>query len=235
MSRLVDIVGLGIVTLLCCVPLFTVGAAFSALYYVTLKMVRREDDGIYRQYFRAFRQNFLKGTALWLIMAAIIAILYVDYSLLVTQDISYKSLEWILLIIISVVLALVFCYVFPLQAQFENPVGRTLKNSLLLCIMNLPRSILILGVKLAPVVVLIFYPNLLYLLAIFCIAGLPYLCTELFVKIFDKYIPKAEEPAEELSGNQSEAEPIVPTPVFSSPEDDLAEADPDEPVEAIEE
>lgn len=216
MNRLVDIVVLGILTAILCLPVVTVGAAYSALYYVTLKMVRREEDNILRQYFAAFKQNFLKATALWLIMLAVIVILFVDYTLLYNLDLSLEGASWVTLFIMTAVFALIGSYIFPLQAQFENPVFRTIKNSFILSIMNLPRSILILLVKLSPLAVFIFYPEALYILAFFCVAGLPYLETEIFVKIFDKYIPKDDEEIEEDEEGEDSALPVSATPVFSS-------------------
>lgn len=215
MNRLVDIVVLGILTAILCIPVVTVGAAYSALYYVTLKMVRREDENILRQYFAAFKQNFLKATALWLIMLLVIVILFVDYTLLYNLDLSLEGASWVTLFIMTVVFALIGSYIFPLQAQFENPVFRTIKNSFILSVMNLPRSILILLVKLSPLAVFIFYPEALYILAFFCVAGLPYLETEIFVKIFDKYIPKEDE-IEEDEEEEGAPLPMAATPVFGS-------------------
>lgn len=215
MNRLVDIVVLGIITAVLCVPVITVGAAYSSLYYVTLKMVRGDDGNILRQYFDAFKQNFRKATCLWLIMLAVIVILYVDYTLLYSLDLNLEGASWVTLFIVTVVFALIGSYIFPLQAQFENPVFRTIKNAFILSIMNLPRSILILLVKLSPVAVFIFYPEALYILGFFCVAGLPYLSTEIFVKIFDKYIPRDEKELTEGEGDDEAALPVSATPVFA--------------------
>ncbi len=203
-NRIVDIVVLGIITAVCCVPVITAGAAISSLYYVTLKMVRREDSKILHLYFSAFKQNFKKATALWLIMLLLGCILAVDFTLLYKLEIAFEGAIWIMLIIITIVFALIASYVFPLQAQFENTVRQTIKNSFILSVMNLPRSILILLIKLSPVAVWFFYPEMLMILGIFCLAGLPYLESEIFVKIFAKYMP--EKPAEE----DEAAEPADP-------------------------
>ncbi len=217
MNRLVDIVVIGIITLVCCIPIVTVGAAITSLYYVTLKMVRRSDGNILHQYFRAFKQNFRQATALWGIMAAVIAVLWLDYNLLYGLELSFEGIQWILLFIITVLAAMVGSYIFPLQAQFENPVRQTLKNAFILSIMNLPRSILILLVKLSPLLVLFIYPEVMYILGIFCLAGIPYLCTELIVKIFDKYMP--EEKEDELSVEEAD-DALVSAPVSSGEDEE---------------
>jgi len=229
MSRLVDIVVLGIVTALCCLPIVTAGAAFAALYYVNLKIARGQVESnlgvLMRLYFKGFKENFWKATALWAIIAAVGSVLVIDYSLLTQLDMSNESVVWIVLIILTVLAAMIASYVLPLQAQFENPVGRTIKNAFILSIMNLPRSLYILFIKLSPVLVAFFYPEIMYILGIFCIAGIPYLETEVFVKIFAKYMPDEEEDEDDDDEEEEDdaAVEYTATPVFSS--DDAETAD----------
>lgn len=227
MSRVADIIVLGIVVALCCLPVVTVGAAFAALYYVTLKMVRGKVESnlgqIMSLYFKGFKENFWKATALWAIIAAVASLLIIDFNLLTQLELSNEGAVWIVLIIISVLSAMVASYLLPLQAQFENPVGRTVKNAFILSIMNLPRSLYILFIKVCPILVAFFYPEAMYVLGILCIAGLPYLETELFVKVFDKYIPDEDDDGEEDEDEDEDdgdsACTVEPTPIFTSDED----------------
>lgn len=227
MSKLADIVALGVITLVCCLPVVTVGAAYTALYYTMLKMVRRKEGSVYKFYFKAFKENFWKSTGLWLIMAAILLVLFIDFSLLYNLELANEGVAWITTIIVAVIVVMVSSYVFPLNAQFDNTVGGTIKNSFILSIMNLPRSILILLVKFSPVLVLMFNPTTLYILGIFCIAGLPYLETELFVKIFDKYIPDEEQEEEEEEPGFCDADGNLqtPTPISFASGDDLLDSE----------
>ena len=43
LSRLCDLMILNILCLICCIPIVTIGASITALYSVTLKMVKGED------------------------------------------------------------------------------------------------------------------------------------------------------------------------------------------------
>ncbi|NLT12627.1 MAG: DUF624 domain-containing protein [Clostridiaceae bacterium] len=193
MNRLVDIVVLSLLTMLLCLPIITIGAAFTALYSVLLKVIRETDQNIIRTYFKAFKSNFFKSTVLWAIMAVVIFILYMDFYLLSAVAMANEDLIRIVLLIISAFIAMVGSYIFPMQAQFENSIFGTIKKSFLICIMNLPRSIAILGVLLCPILVVLFFPETVYFLLIFCIGAIPYLQTEIFVRVFDRYMPKAPE------------------------------------------
>ena len=44
LGRLTDLMALNIIFLASCLPVITVGAAWTALYYVTFKMVRNEES-----------------------------------------------------------------------------------------------------------------------------------------------------------------------------------------------
>lgn len=62
---------LNILWLICSLPIFTIGASTTALFYCTLKMAEDRDEGLTRMFFRAFRSNFKPATKLWLILLAL--------------------------------------------------------------------------------------------------------------------------------------------------------------------
>jgi uncharacterized membrane protein YesL len=192
-NRLVDVIVLSLLTLLCSLPIVTIGASFSALYYVLLKMVRDQDFRIVHGFFKGFRENFWKGTALWLIMAVVIGILGMDFFLLSNIAMDYGDLVRILLVLISALVIMVGNYIFPMQAQFENTVFGTIKKAFIVCFMNLPRSIILLLIMGTPIVILLFFPETVYFLPVFCVAAIPYLKAEILIHVFAQYMPKIEE------------------------------------------
>ncbi|NSG23771.1 YesL family protein, partial [Blautia wexlerae] len=74
LDRLWDLIVLNVLFIITCIPLFTVGAAISALYTVTMKGVRKEDSYIVRSYLSAFKENFKKSTILWLLMIGMLPV-----------------------------------------------------------------------------------------------------------------------------------------------------------------
>lgn len=69
---------LNILWLVCSLPIVTIGASTTALFYVTLKMAEDRDDGLTRMFFKAFRENFKPATKLWLILLAVGSFLAAD-------------------------------------------------------------------------------------------------------------------------------------------------------------
>ena len=78
MSKVADLCILNIICVVCCIPVITAGASITAMYYVTLKMVRNEEAYIVRSFFKSFKQNFKQATIINLIMLLIGLVLYVD-------------------------------------------------------------------------------------------------------------------------------------------------------------
>ncbi len=61
-------------------PLFTIGAALSALFACMQAIWDEdEDDIIAKQYWNAFKQNFRQGTAIWMICLLAAAFLGIYY------------------------------------------------------------------------------------------------------------------------------------------------------------
>ena len=67
MGRVADLMILNILCIICCIPIITIGASVTAMYYVTLKMARNEESYIVRSFFKSFKENFKQATVIWLV------------------------------------------------------------------------------------------------------------------------------------------------------------------------
>ena len=56
-SKIFDLIILNLFFLLFSIPIVTMGASLSALYYVCLKLLRGEEPYIWQNFFKAFRQT----------------------------------------------------------------------------------------------------------------------------------------------------------------------------------
>ena len=173
---------LNILWLVCSLPIVTVGASTTALFYVTLKMAEDRDDGLTRMFFRAFRQNFKPATKLWLILLGVGVFLGVDDYILLhlwSQNV-FWTLIAALLIAAAIVYAIVLLYAFPLLARFENTTFGILKASLLVGLRYLVCTLVMAGIYflMGWIVVYLFTPA--FLLGFGCCAML---CSFLLVNV----------------------------------------------------
>ena len=162
---------LNLLWLLCSLPVFTIGASTTALYYASLKVVRGEESYVGRLFFRAFRENFRQATVLWLILLGIGLFLgadgYILYHLRAASA-GTAAIFWTLIlalvIAVSVVYVIVLEYVFPLLASVSNTNRAMLKNSFLIGTHYLFATILVFAVHFAMffAVVAVFTPLIVF-------------------------------------------------------------------------
>lgn len=147
---------LNLLWFICSLPVFTVGASTTALYYTCLKIVRDEDRHITAMFFRAFRENFRQGTVLWLILLSAGLFLacdgYILYHLRQSSD-GAMAVVWTLILALVIALAVMLVieveYVFPLLASVSNTNAAMLKNAFLIGTHYLFATILVFAVHFA--------------------------------------------------------------------------------------
>ena len=147
---------LNLLWFICSLPIVTIGASTTALYYSCLKIVRDEDNHVGAAFFRSFRENFKQATVLWLILLG--AGLFLGADIYVVWHLRQSAagspavlwtLVLALLIGASVVYVIVMEYVFPLLASVSNTNAAMLKNSFLIGTHFLFATILVFAVHFA--------------------------------------------------------------------------------------
>ena len=136
LGAICDLLVLNLLTVLCSLPIVTAGAALSALDDVALRIVRGEDAGVVRPYFRALRGNLKQGVALGLIFQFAAVVLYVDYRAAASAPVLRVPV-----VAAAMVVGAAALYAFALQARDENPVRVTLKNAASLSVAYFPRTL----------------------------------------------------------------------------------------------
>lgn len=192
LSKVADLMILNLITLLLCIPIITAGDAMTALYYMTIKMVRGEDCYIIRGYFKSFKENFKQATIIWIVAVLLFLVLVGDFTIIRSGALSFGQVMTVLLIIITVIYAFTMFYVFPVLSRFENTVKNTVRNAFLMSILNLPRTILIVIINLLPAALFLLIPQATPFVILFGFSVPAYLCSTQFVKIFRRFEPEEE-------------------------------------------
>lgn len=195
MGNIADLCMLNLLCIICCIPIVTAGASLTALYYVTMKMVRNEEAYIFRSFFRSFKQNFKQATVINIIMLAAAALLYIDTNIAGKMGQPAGKILGMIFAAFTLLYVMILLYVYPLLAKFYNSVKNTFKNAILMAIRHLPYTILMLLICACPILIL-FIPSfqiqmsLIMLVILFGPAVIAYGNSHFFVRIFDKYIPE---------------------------------------------
>ena len=73
LTGLCNLIIVNLLFIITCIPVFTIGASLTALYRITIAILAGDNPAIFKDYFRAFRDNFLKATLLELLYAVVSA------------------------------------------------------------------------------------------------------------------------------------------------------------------
>ena len=147
---------LNILWFICSLPIFTIGAATTALYYTSLKIIRNEEGNVTKTFFKAFKENFRQSTVIWLIMSGIGLFLafdfYVLYNLRLNTAMPMAAFWTILLAILIgaiIIYLIVLFMIFPLEASVINTTPNMFKNAFLIGTHYLFAPILVFAVHFA--------------------------------------------------------------------------------------
>lgn len=190
-----DLFFLNVLWLVCSIPVVTIGASSTAVYYVTLKLVRDEEGYTVRSFIKSFKENLRQATVLWLLLLLTGCILSADFFFFIRVYREQSVIRGILLsvlMVIALLYASISLYVFPLQSRFCNPVRRTLLNSFFISIRHLPYTIGMLCMDVILILSVFLIPPLLIIWVLFGFPMIAFVNSYLLVRILEKYMPKED-------------------------------------------
>ena len=129
-----DLMGLSVLWVVFSLPIFTMGAASTALYSAAYHHVRKGEDYLWNSFFSAFKENFKRSTLTWLVALAILGFLGADALLLRSLILQGYSFGWFYGVTLALlVLALTWTvYLAAYAARFNGTVKEVLRYSFML-------------------------------------------------------------------------------------------------------
>lgn len=193
-DKLLNVFYISVLWIVFCIPIFTIGASCTAMYYTVNKVLRHSRGYVFKEFWGAFKSNFKQSTIIWLILLALGILLGVDCWIMRAQanaGFSYGKIYifFAIMIVFEFVWAM---YIFPYIARFENTTKAIMKNAALIAVANLPWTLLCVVIFAA----FLFVDYLLPFLIIFLPAAFT-LCLNLILeKVFRKYMSEEDIEAE---------------------------------------
>lgn len=193
MTKVSDTIIINILFVICSIPIVTIGASITALYSVSMKITRDEDVYAAKEFIKQFKQNFKQSTIIWLILLVVGLFIGLDFYLcsLMSNDTMGMVFKFVFTLV-SVVLAFVLIYAFPLTARFENSIKNTLSNSILMSIQHLPYTLIMVVLTSAPILAFIlfsqYWGQIIFFNTCISFGFIAYINSIFFNKIFNKYI-----------------------------------------------
>ncbi len=220
LGKAADLMWVNILCLILCLPIFTAGAAMTAMHYVCLKIVRDEECYITKSFFKSFKENFVQSSLEWLIMLVIIFVLAGDFYLFYTGAVELPMIVQTIILAIAIFALLGALMVFPVQARFVNSISGTFKTAFAIAIIQLPKTLLMLVIYVLPLVLGYMFPQIFPLVLVFGMS-VPAFCAALmynkkFKVLEDRYLE--DHPVEEETVSEEE-KIFSDKPYFSDTDD----------------
>ena len=186
-NMLADIMILSLLWIIFSIPIVTIGAATTALFYVTTRRISDKEGYIIRDFWKSFRMNFKQATACWLIILLMIMVLFFNIT-----NIDILGSARVIVLPIQLGIAIETCiislYVFPIVARFELSLKDVFKNAFFMANRHLLTTLALMlvgaGAILLSITTIIF--------SLVAMGAYAFIASYLIMRVFRKYRPEMD-------------------------------------------
>lgn len=185
-----DILVLSFLWILCSIPIITIGASSTALYYAMVKCVKNHDGYVSKQFFYSFKNNFVPATILWVIIVGVSFILHLNIGILMEKTSGYFGLFFICFYAAATLyVILTACYMFPALSRFDMGLGWFIKLSLYMVVKYFGTTVALLLILACTVILVFKIPMLMFFLP----GPVAFVMSDFLERVLKKHEPTREE------------------------------------------
>ena len=197
MDKLKDLILLNLIWILFIIPVVTIGPANTALYSVARKLARGDSPKVWSAFLKEFKECFRKSFLMSLCLLPPVVLIVVYLFMVLSGSSEGTFLLTVLSGIAALILGFICSYAYPLSAYFENTVGQTIKNAMLLPLVNPFLAIVVTLLNLIPLLIFMFDIAVFLRICIFWIllgvALTAFINCRLLAPFFSRFIPEDDE------------------------------------------
>lgn len=182
-------------------PVITLGASTTAFYETVHKVLRKNKGYLWRTFWTTFIANFKRSTIVWLIQLALSAFFFMDMKIMKDALTQGEKGGWLYYFFMIMLIVMYAWFIFNCAyiARIEDGVKKTMKNTVLMMVMNLQWAGLMFVTAFAAFAVIAFVP----VSALFVPTGVMIIYDVIILKVFNKYINMDdEEKVEEVDDDE---------------------------------
>ncbi|MCL2386532.1 MAG: galactose-1-epimerase [Defluviitaleaceae bacterium] len=187
-----DTVILGLLWIFFSLPIVTIGASTTALFYVSTRRIANRERYITSDFWQSFKANFLRATTFWIALIAIVMMIAYNMWLALQNPEMMGPLSILVLpaqIIILLEIMLIAIYIFPVTARFDMGIRQTLKTCFFMANRHLLTSITCMLILAALLVAIPFFPPIAFVApGIYAM-----LSSYMLMRIFKRYRPEMDK------------------------------------------
>lgn len=155
----------GFLWLLFSLPIVTIGPASSALYYTTVKVVRRKRDTVWRSFIGAFKSNLKQGILITCLYLAVFLIVLLGFmagkNVQAGTELSMLAAAGF---VVCIPFVLILPWIFPIISRFQAGILKQLQYAVCMALGHLPTTLGLIFLLLCTVFFMYLLPFLLLVL-----------------------------------------------------------------------
>ncbi|GHV38600.1 hypothetical protein FACS189490_00780 [Clostridia bacterium] len=186
-ALLADVLWVSVLWIAFSIPIVTMGASTTAVFYVMTRRAAGKEQYIFRDFFASFKRNFKVATPVFLCLLLISVLLIIN---IMNIGVMGNMAGIMLPIQYCVLLEVIFVslYIFPVLSRFDMKFTQLFKSAFFMANRHLLTTVLCLAALIAVILAVYLMPILF-----FVAMGLYSLATSyLFIKRFKKYRPEID-------------------------------------------
>ncbi len=164
LGKVADFLLVGILWFVCSIPVVTIGAATAALYTVSFRLLSDECDGIVKEFFQGFRENWRLASFVWLLLALLGGFLVMDlyfYLLWSSAGAALGTVLFSVFVAVTVLYLVVSPWLLPYISQFDCTFLTALRNSAYLSLRHIGYTLVMLAWLAGLLALSLFFPVVL--------------------------------------------------------------------------
>lgn len=177
---LADIIVLTLLWTITSLPIITIGASTTAMYYVTTRAISNREGYVSKDFFRSFKENFLQATGASFILMAAFAFVIINIHTLPGSSLMFP-IQFVLLAVLVAETA----FIFPVLSRFKLRFFELFRTSFFLAVRHFPTTFTCIVLLYAIYMLVIRMP----IAFVVCAGAYAFLTSLMFMRIFRKYLP----------------------------------------------
>lgn len=198
-AKVADMFLLQILWLICCLPIFTIGASSAALWKCLVALAQDREGKPFGSFFRAFKTSFKTATGVWAAHLGLILFLFGDLYICVTmtKNGQYGDIMMFffgVLAVLGVLFLLTSFWFYPLSGVYTHfGFKKVMKNSVFLTMRHFAHTLTSVFLMIVAGVLCYYFSSVIILLPILTC----YICAKVMAWIFKRYPNPSDEYYEE--------------------------------------
>lgn len=190
-NKFLDSIALCLIWAVFSVPVITMGAATTALFYTADKVIFREEGKLVSSFWHSFKLNFKQATLIGLLFGFLFCFLYLEvfYSYTLYSSGHLHIAMFVVILAVTALIIMWASYVFPYIAKYTDTTKQAFRKCAFMAVFNLPWSVLILAVICASFIMVQLIPGGFIFAPLACLMSI----SRITARVFQKYAKSSDE------------------------------------------